>query len=150
MWSRRWGGCGWWRARGSWWRCCGRWSGWGGCGWGRWSVGVARGWRGRSGSWRSILGGGGGGVICRWWGGGVVAGEGKLVAVLWEVERVGRVRLGEMERGSCEVLERAERQLAEYFAGGRREFDLPLGVEGTEFQKRVWEGLRKIPFGETG
>ena len=41
------------------------------------------------------------------------------------------------------------RQLREYFDGARREFDLPLSPEGTEFRRRVWEALRAIPFGET-
>ncbi len=41
------------------------------------------------------------------------------------------------------------RQLREYFAGTRREFDLPLAAEGTAFRRRVWEALRAIPFGET-
>ena len=40
-------------------------------------------------------------------------------------------------------------QIGEYFAGTRRSFDLPLAPEGSEFQKRVWEALRTIPFGET-
>ncbi len=40
-------------------------------------------------------------------------------------------------------------QLDEYFAGERKEFDLPLDLQGTEFQKEVWEGLVKIPYGET-
>jgi methylated-DNA-[protein]-cysteine S-methyltransferase len=40
-------------------------------------------------------------------------------------------------------------QLAEYFAGDRRDFDLPLELEGTEFQRRVWAQLRAIPYGET-
>ena len=43
----------------------------------------------------------------------------------------------------------AKRQIAEYFAGGRREFDLPLTLEGTDFQRSVWDELRRIPFGET-
>jgi AraC family transcriptional regulator of adaptative response/methylated-DNA-[protein]-cysteine methyltransferase len=40
-------------------------------------------------------------------------------------------------------------QLSEYFSGGRRAFDLPLSYPGTEFQRRVWEGLLRIPYGET-
>jgi methylated-DNA-[protein]-cysteine S-methyltransferase len=47
------------------------------------------------------------------------------------------------------VLERAAAQLAEYFAGERDAFDLPLGAEGTSFQREVWGALQKIPFGET-
>jgi methylated-DNA-[protein]-cysteine S-methyltransferase len=41
------------------------------------------------------------------------------------------------------------RQLRAYFEGELREFDLPLAPEGTEFQMRVWESLRAIPYGET-
>jgi methylated-DNA-[protein]-cysteine S-methyltransferase len=55
-------------------------------------------------------------------------------------------------RGECvpdAVLDEAERQLAEYFAGTRTEFDLPLASEGTEFQKKVWAELGRIPYGET-
>jgi methylated-DNA-[protein]-cysteine S-methyltransferase len=40
-------------------------------------------------------------------------------------------------------------QLAAYFAGERTGFDLPLRLEGTDFQRRVWAGLREIPYGET-
>ncbi len=41
------------------------------------------------------------------------------------------------------------RQLAQYFAGNRRAFDLPLAAHGTAFQKTVWQALRDIPYGET-
>jgi methylated-DNA-[protein]-cysteine S-methyltransferase len=47
------------------------------------------------------------------------------------------------------VLVAATQQLGEYFAGDRREFDLPLGPVGTDFQLRVWAGLRTIPYGAT-
>ena len=47
------------------------------------------------------------------------------------------------------VLVRAEEQLAEYFAGERRVFDLPLAPRGTGFQTRVWRTLLRIPYGET-
>jgi methylated-DNA-[protein]-cysteine S-methyltransferase len=40
-------------------------------------------------------------------------------------------------------------QLAEYFAGERKDFDLPLSLEGTEFQVAVLEALQEIPYGET-
>jgi len=41
------------------------------------------------------------------------------------------------------------RQLRAYFCGELREFDLPLALEGTEFQRRVWNALREIPYGAT-
>lgn len=43
----------------------------------------------------------------------------------------------------------ARGQLEEFFAGARREFDLPLAPDGSDFQRRVWAALRDIPFGET-
>ena len=46
------------------------------------------------------------------------------------------------------LLQEAEEQLNEYFAGVRREFDLPLAAKGTPFQQAVWAQLRKIPYGE--
>ena len=42
-----------------------------------------------------------------------------------------------------------KKQVDEYFAGQRKEFDLPLHLVGTDFQKRVWNGLLEIPYGET-
>ena len=47
------------------------------------------------------------------------------------------------------VLARASAQLAEYFAGRRRAFDLPLAPRGTGFQALVWDALTRIPLGET-
>ena len=47
------------------------------------------------------------------------------------------------------LLEDAATQLQEYFAGERREFDLPLSPVGTIFQKSVWSALLSIPFGQT-
>ena len=53
------------------------------------------------------------------------------------------------ERVADPVLDEAERQLTEYFAGDRTDFDLPLASEGSEFQKKVWAELQRIPYGET-
>jgi methylated-DNA-[protein]-cysteine S-methyltransferase len=79
----------------------------------------------------------------------VASGKG-MVAILWENDQPKRVRLTEMvEDDRQSVLVQAERQLKEYFAGERREFDLPLDMRGTPFQKDVWEALLSIPFGET-
>jgi len=80
----------------------------------------------------------------------LVASSRALVAVLWEQERPNRVKLDEMSLDPRHpVLIEAERQLAEYFAGKRTQFDLPLQPQGTEFQKKVWRALREIPFGKT-
>ena len=50
---------------------------------------------------------------------------------------------------SDEVLAVAHSQLAEYFAGDRQEFDVPLRFVGTSYQQRVWRELQNIPFGQT-
>lgn len=50
---------------------------------------------------------------------------------------------------STKLLEDAKTQLQEYFSGQRKEFTLPLSMKGTEFQKRVWSALQRIPYGET-
>ncbi|HWV27223.1 MAG TPA: methylated-DNA--[protein]-cysteine S-methyltransferase [Aeromicrobium sp.] len=47
------------------------------------------------------------------------------------------------------VLDLVERQLGEYFAGERTEFDVPLANDGTEFQQKVWAQVRRIPYGQT-
>jgi len=80
----------------------------------------------------------------------LVARETRLAAILWENERLNRVRLGPLEEDTQHpVLKETERQLLEYFAGQRRRFELELDFAGTDFQVRVWQALLTIPFGET-
>ncbi|MCS7019840.1 MAG: methylated-DNA--[protein]-cysteine S-methyltransferase [Cytophagales bacterium] len=47
------------------------------------------------------------------------------------------------------LLHEAVKQLTEYFEGTRKNFDLPLHLQGTPFQQRVWQELCQIPFGQT-
>lgn len=80
----------------------------------------------------------------------LVAGDKGLVAILWENDDPKRVRLGSIvQNENHPVLLEAERQLADYFAGKRQSFSLDLDFKGTEFQKKVWQALLDIPFGET-
>jgi methylated-DNA-[protein]-cysteine S-methyltransferase len=73
-----------------------------------------------------------------------------LAAVLWEDDDPTRVRLGDLkEQADHPVLVNAQLQLEEYFAGKRRKFTVKLDPAGTDFQTRVWNALRTIPFGET-
>lgn len=48
-----------------------------------------------------------------------------------------------------DLTEQARTQLAQYFAGERHQFDLPLAPAGTEFQQHCWQALLNIPYGET-
>ena len=50
---------------------------------------------------------------------------------------------------AIDILEKAKTQLAEYFAGQRKDFDLPFNPHGTNFQKAVWQAMCDIPGGET-
>lgn len=59
-----------------------------------------------------------------------------------------RLHAGELGAES-EILALARRQLEEYFAGSRTAFDIPLALEGTPFEQRVWEALQRIPYGTT-
>jgi len=51
--------------------------------------------------------------------------------------------------GAHPIASEAARQLRAYFAGQLRRFDLPLDMQGTDFQLRVWRELERIPYGET-
>jgi methylated-DNA-[protein]-cysteine S-methyltransferase len=64
-------------------------------------------------------------------------------------ELLERCRAEGRRHAALPVLAAAATQLGEYFADQRREFDLPLAPEGTEFRRRVWNALRTIPYGQT-
>lgn len=74
----------------------------------------------------------------------------KLSAILWENDDPNLVKPENMtEDNYDQVLLEAEQQLKEYFEGERQIFSFDLDFNGTEFQKKVWNALLTIPFGET-
>ncbi|WP_104102395.1 methylated-DNA--[protein]-cysteine S-methyltransferase [Arthrobacter sp. 08Y14] len=82
----------------------------------------------------------------------LVADGGALTAVYMENHRRGPApdTLGApVPLDAAAVLVRTRDQLGEYFAGDRREFDLPLAPVGNPFRQRVWALLQEIPFGAT-
>lgn len=79
----------------------------------------------------------------------LVAHDKALVAILWGRETT-RVKLPLSEKqASHPVLKLAERELTEYFSGKRKNFEIPLDLNGTDFQKEVWQALKTIPYGGT-
>ena len=52
-------------------------------------------------------------------------------------------------QGDAKAVARAAIQLEQYFAGERKEFDVDLELDGTEFERRVWDEVRAIPYGQT-
>ncbi|MEE9209715.1 MAG: methylated-DNA--[protein]-cysteine S-methyltransferase [Kiloniellales bacterium] len=71
---------------------------------------------------------------------------GTVVRIAWSDHEAGDPRA---QPGETPLLARAAEQLGEYFAGARRDFDLPLNPAGTPFQRRVWTEMARIPFGAT-
>jgi methylated-DNA-[protein]-cysteine S-methyltransferase len=72
---------------------------------------------------------------------GLVGSDAGLHRVLWHGK--------ELPDSSCAVLDDAAAQLEAYFAGELIEFDLPLDLDGTEFQRTCWLALATIPYGQT-
>lgn len=70
-----------------------------------------------------------------------------LLGIWFEQHTTCPVELGE-QNPSYPVLKQAEVELEEYFAGQRKDFTLPLAAKGTEFQRKVWQALCEIPYGE--
>ncbi len=66
-----------------------------------------------------------------------------------QAERLTRIAGGALVPGTNALLQQLAAELEEYFAGRRRAFGVPLRVTGTEFQRRVWRELRRIPYGRT-
>jgi methylated-DNA-[protein]-cysteine S-methyltransferase len=81
----------------------------------------------------------------------LVASDKGLAAILWENDAPDRVRLGELvESKDHPILVEAEQQLMSYFAGQLKKFTVRLDfATGTDFQRKVWQALITIPFGET-
>lgn len=81
----------------------------------------------------------------------LVASDNGLCAVLWPADATSqRVILPRaVENPSHPILREAARQLGEYFAGERRQFEVPIDCAGTPFQRKAWAALCAIPFGQT-
>jgi methylated-DNA-[protein]-cysteine S-methyltransferase len=74
---------------------------------------------------------------------------GQLAGLEFDNDGKRRAKLPSQAEGETSLLREAVKQLKAYFAGKRRDFDLPLAPAGTEFQRRVWDALCNIPYGET-
>jgi methylated-DNA-[protein]-cysteine S-methyltransferase len=79
---------------------------------------------------------------------GLASDQGTLRYVSF-AERISELPGVEVGVDDDPVLAETARQLAEYFAGERTTFDLPMTLPGTGFQRRVWEQLQRIRYGET-
>lgn len=64
-------------------------------------------------------------------------------------ERIKKGLKAGFEEHDSEIIKKTRAELDEYFQGNRKEFDIPLQMVGTDFQKSVWNALLKVPFGTT-
>ena len=75
-----------------------------------------------------------------------------LHALLWEcdvVKELSRLlKQNKLDKKHIYITE-TKKQLKEYFLGERTQFDVPIAISGTTFQKKTWESLQGIPFGKT-
>ena len=83
----------------------------------------------------------------------IIASSKGLHAVLWETDRhdpICKNKLRDLSRTKNEkTIVETKKQLAEYFQGKRKKFDLPLVTNGTDFQQQCWQQLLKIPYAKT-
>jgi methylated-DNA-[protein]-cysteine S-methyltransferase len=80
----------------------------------------------------------------------VAASEQGITGIYFDRQKYHPKRGKEWQRAPDNVhLKRAKKQLGEYFAGKRKDFDLTLDPAGSPFQKRVWKAISGVPYGET-
>ena len=79
----------------------------------------------------------------------LLTGDGSSVTGIWMQSHRSEWRRTKALARDDRALAGARKQLTEYFAGERMEFDLPLAPEGTGFQRKVWNALCEIPYGVT-
>lgn len=72
----------------------------------------------------------------------------KIVEEKQYITKIEVVDVGGKEK-KTKILEECKKQLEEYFSGNREVFSVPILINGTNFQKKVWNQLLKIPYGET-
>lgn len=72
-----------------------------------------------------------------------------LRGITWEPTQAPMVKLDKSDDFPTQILKTACHQIEEYFSGRRKSFDIPLDLEGTGFQKKVWRQLEQIPYGST-
>ena len=79
----------------------------------------------------------------------IVASDGSAIAGVWMANARPRDDQWERHRGTDALLAEVRGELTAYFEGRLREFRVPLAPNGTDFQRRVWTALTKIPYGTT-
>lgn len=78
----------------------------------------------------------------------IIASPAGLHAILWDCDEEN-IKENLIKNKNDKIILKTKQQLQEYFKGERTQFDLPLALHGTPFQKQVWQQLLNIPYGKT-
>ncbi|WP_373997969.1 methylated-DNA--[protein]-cysteine S-methyltransferase [Bdellovibrio bacteriovorus] len=79
----------------------------------------------------------------------IVASEKGLQGIFWKKQDLPLDALNDVKHPAVPFILKTQKQIEEYLKGERQEFDVALDIIGTDFQKKVWEHLQKIPYGKT-
>jgi len=80
----------------------------------------------------------------------LIADNENICSIYWPNQEPDKKKFPNLERkDGSKVLKAAVKQLNQYFEGKRPVFDIPIKMDGTEFQRNVWDALSSIKFGET-
>lgn len=83
----------------------------------------------------------------------ILATDAALIEITWSDKRkkedIKEIKKYGTEKPNHKILKSTIQQLKQYFKGKRKDFDIPLHLHGTDFQKSTWKQLQKIPYGKT-
>jgi len=79
----------------------------------------------------------------------IIGDEEKIHSISFIKPESKKNELNKEDDGHTDIIRKCIQELEEYFSGTRKNFTIPYKLKGTDFQKRVWTELEKIPYGET-
>jgi len=79
----------------------------------------------------------------------LVATDRGLCGLFWKLQSEAMIASLQAQDPCCSILRQAVSQIESYLKGQRRHFDVPLDLKGTDFQRKVWHELQRVPYGAT-
>jgi methylated-DNA-[protein]-cysteine S-methyltransferase len=79
----------------------------------------------------------------------LISSDNGILGIHWKKQKTPFVKSLESKQPAVKIIVKMIKQLEEYFEGQRKSFDIKTDINGTDFQKKVWNELSKIPYGKT-